>query len=201
MVKIKRLVAFGCSLTYGHGLADCYKENGMEGPIPSVQAWPFLVASHFKVAIDNQGIPGGSNKEIFQKIRNYEFKKGDCAVVLWSYINRHCSIYPDYVDRYGPWLKSTRSKNWIKHLFNDHDATLDCLMYDEHARLYLNTKKIKHNTYFADHFMTIPQPEGKLFQRVFDDFARDGKHPGAATQRAFAQQVITDSTGPAVYLA
>lgn len=201
MAKIKRLVAFGCSLTYGHGLADCYLPNGREGPNPSVQAWPFLVARHYGIAIDNQGISGGSNKEIFNTLRKYDFQKGDCVIVLWSYINRSCTIYPDYVDKYGPWIHSTRSKNWIKHVFNDHDSTIECLNYDEHARLYLNSKKIKNCTYFTDHFMSIPQPKEKLFKRIFDDFARDFQHPGAKTQRSFAKQVIEDSTGPSAWFA
>lgn len=200
MAKIKRLVTFGCSLTYGHGLADCYQPNGREGPHPSVQAWPFLVARHYGLAIDNQGIPGGSNKEIFYALRNYNFQKGDCVIVLWSYINRWCSIYPDYIDRYGPWIKSSRSKTWIKYLFNDHDSTNELLNYDEHARLYLNSRKIKISTYFADHFMSVPPPQEKMFDRIFKDFARDGKHPGAETQRVFAKQIIDDATGPGLYL-
>ena len=62
--RIKRLVTFGCSLTYGHGLADCYLPNGREGPEPSIQAWPKLVSNKLRIEVDNRGIPGGSNKEI-----------------------------------------------------------------------------------------------------------------------------------------
>jgi len=199
MAKIKRLVAFGCSLTYGHGLADCYIQEGNAGPNPSVQAWPFLVAQNYKIAIDNKGIPGGSNKEIFYALRNYDYQKGDVVIVLWSKINRSCTIYPNYVDRYGPWLNSTRSKTWLKHIFSDYDSTLELLNYEEHARLYLNSRKVKNCHYFADHYMSVPQQPTKLFRKDYLDFARDHKHPGAVTQRDFAKQVIDDSTGPAVW--
>ena len=201
MAKIKRLVTFGCSLTYGHGLADCYQPNGKEGPHPSVQAWPFLVARHYGIAIDNQGIPGGSNKQIFNTLRNYDFQKGDCVVVLWSKINRSCTLYPDYVDKFGPWLNSTRSKTWLKHIFSDYDSTIELLNYDEHTRLYLNSKKIKNCSYFTDHYMSFPQEDKKMFFKDYFDFARDGKHPGAETQRLFAKKVIEDDTGPTAWFA
>lgn len=199
MAQIKRLVAFGCSLTYGHGLADCYTHDGREGPNPSVQAWPFLVARHYGISIENQGQAGASNKEIFQKIKNFNFQKGDVAIILWTYINRHCTFYPDYVDRYGPWLASSRSKTWLKHLFNDYDSTIDLLNYSEHAELYLKSIKIKNCAYFADHHTTVELPENKLFHRLYLDFGRDGKHPGRQSHIEFAKQVIADPTGPTVW--
>ncbi len=207
MAKIKRtrrLVAFGCSLTYGHGLADCYQENGREGPNPSVQAWPSLVGKRLGIPIDNRGIPGGSNKEIWHDVMSSKFKEGDAVAILWTYINRHCLLFPDYIDRYGPWRGSVRSKKWIEHHFNDYDATLDLLGKVDHVRHYLDKKKIKNFHYFADHYITkqtiFPEynkPE-KYFIRDVIDFARDGQHPGAKTQQAFADQLIADPTGPAV---
>ena len=37
-----------------------------------------------------------------------------------------------------------------------------------------------------------------MFVRNILDFARDGQHPGAKTQKEFAEQIIADPTGPAV---
>ena len=95
--------------------------------------------------------------------------------------------------------QSTRSKIWLKNLFTDYDSTLELLNYNEHAQLYLNSKKIKNCTYFADHYMTQEQPESKMFYNVYSDFARDGKHPGAETQRKFAVKISEDTTGPATW--
>ena len=39
-----RLVAFGCSYTYGHGLPDCIMAKGRAGKRPSKFAWPYLLA-------------------------------------------------------------------------------------------------------------------------------------------------------------
>ena len=50
-----RLVAFGCSNTYGEGLPDCWVDKngdpsrtkaGFHGPKPSKLAWPRLMANN-----------------------------------------------------------------------------------------------------------------------------------------------------------
>ena len=201
--KVNRLVTYGCSLTYGHGLADCYLENGKEGPEPSVQAWPSLVSNKLKIMVDNRGLPGASNKEIWHNIMTSKHKPHDMVVVLWSYINRSCLFFPDYVDRFGPWRGSVRSKKWIEHQFNDYDATIDLMGKVHHVKHYLNKEKIRNYHYFADWYCSkqkvFPQynTEDKMFVRNILDFARDGQHPGAATQRVFAEQVVADPEGPA----
>jgi lysophospholipase L1-like esterase len=202
--RIKRLVTFGCSLTYGHGLADCYLPSGREGPKPSIQAWPKLVSDKLRIDVDNRGIPGGSNKEIWHSVMSSKFKEGDMVVILWSYINRNCIFFPDYIDRYGPWKGSVRSKKWFEHQFNDYDATVELMGRVNHVNLYLNKKKIRNYHYFADFYCSkqkvFPQyntPE-KMFLRQPLDFARDGQHPGAKSHVAFADQIFNDPTGPAV---
>jgi len=196
MAQVNRLVAFGCSLTYGHGLADCYLPDGREGPHPSIQAWPFHVARHFKYGLVNEGIPGGSNKQIFHTIKNYQFKKHDGVIILWSYLNRSCSIYPEYIDKFGPWISSTKSKAWVKNIFNDYDSNLELLTYQEYLEMFFRQKSIPVCFYYIDHYMPVEQPTNKYFHRAFADFARDGKHPGAKTQHEFANQVILDPSGP-----
>ena len=47
-------------------------------------------------------------------------------------------------------------------------------------------------------FKKYIHPTDKMFIKDVLDFARDGQHPGAKTQQAFTDQIIKDSTGPAV---
>jgi hypothetical protein len=67
-----------------------------------------------------------------------------------------------------------------------------------------NKKKIQNYHYFADWHCSkqkVFQQRNtidKMFLKEILDFARDGQHPGALTQQAFADQMIKDSTGPAV---
>ena len=201
MAQVSRLVAFGDSCTYGHGLADCYLPNGREGPIPSVQAWPFLLARKLQLVPENQGQAGASNKEIWYKAVNFDFKKGDIAVFLWSYLNRHCMILPEYIDRYGPWLKSERSNKWMQYQFNDYDSNLDLWLRIDQITKYLSSKKIKCWHYLGDPYSDVSKwhhTELKYFPAKYLDFARDGKHPGFKTQQKFADIVTSDPTGPAV---
>ena len=72
----KTLVAFGDSCTYGHGLKDCIAADGVNpGKRPSERAWPTELADEFKdIPYANLGIPGASNKEIWNKIMNTKLK-------------------------------------------------------------------------------------------------------------------------------
>jgi len=59
-----RLIAFGCSYTYGAGLEDCFTPPIGHGPIPSKFAWPQLVANELNMECINMSSSGASNKEI-----------------------------------------------------------------------------------------------------------------------------------------
>tara|TARA_B100001248_G_scaffold155090_1_gene116722 strand:+ start:45199 stop:45906 length:708 start_codon:yes stop_codon:yes gene_type:complete len=94
-----RLVAFGCSNTYGEGLPDCWiDENGnpsltkvgQHGPKPSKFAWPRLIADNLKRKCVNFAVPGASNKHILDIILHTKFVKGDIVVIMWSYFDRYC---------------------------------------------------------------------------------------------------------------
>ena len=84
---MKRIVAFGCSHTFGMGLEDCFlgEEQKFKSPKTSSKfAWPNLLANRFNVDCYNQSIPGGSNFEILQKIIEHEYTKDDIVVVGWT---------------------------------------------------------------------------------------------------------------------
>jgi hypothetical protein len=202
MAKITRLVTFGCSFTYGHGLSDCYHQDGREGSHPSRQAWPFVVAKHFNIKIENKATPGASNKEIFHTLRNFEFRKGDCCIVLWSFVNRHCTIYKNSLDRYGLWVSNDKSNKWFEYFFDEHDACLNTLRHVEHAEFYLRSKKIHNASYFVDRHALIPVllNEDRYFNSQWLDRAKDGIHPGRLTQQDFASKLINDPIGIKLWL-
>jgi hypothetical protein len=94
-----RLVAFGCSNTYGEGLPDCWVDkngdpsrtkDGYHGPKPSKLAWPRLIANNMKRKCVNFAVPGASNKHILDIILHTKFVKGDIVVIMWSYFDRYC---------------------------------------------------------------------------------------------------------------
>tara|TARA_B110000503_G_C7171345_1_gene424420 strand:+ start:1508 stop:2260 length:753 start_codon:yes stop_codon:yes gene_type:complete len=73
MSNIKRIVAFGDSNTFGHGLEDnIIDKNGFEDyNVPSQYAYPVLLGEHFNVPVKNLAIPGCGNETIIRLLCNY----------------------------------------------------------------------------------------------------------------------------------
>ena len=156
-----RLVAFGCSYTYGHGLPDCIMAKGRAGKKPSKFAWPHLLAKKLDKELYNAGVPGASNKLIMDTVINFPFKPTDTVVILWTYLNRHCilshkklepeskldnevSVLPNgnlhtFIGTYDP--KSLMSARYYRYLHNEEDHLIMTNHYISYVRLYLE----KHN--------------------------------------------------------
>ena len=74
---MSRLVAFGCSYTYGYGLSDCHIEPNKPGPNPSKLAWPSLLANMLDLEVVNCSNIGASNIHILWRLINFDFKNDD----------------------------------------------------------------------------------------------------------------------------
>lgn len=92
-----RIVAFGCSHTYGMGLDDCFNENNyfLVNAEPSNYAWPSLLAKKLNFDIINKSICAGSNLEILNEILNFSFEPGDKVVVGWTNPERDLLFFHD----------------------------------------------------------------------------------------------------------
>ena len=91
--KDYKLVTFGCSFTYGHGLSDCIAADGSNGPVCSEQAWPSVLGQLTGMKVDNVSKPGSSNLMITKAIVDYpKYTKNTVVVVMWS-INDSCLLY------------------------------------------------------------------------------------------------------------
>ena len=73
MNNVKRIVAFGDSNTFGHGLEDnILDENGFEDyNVPSNYAYPVLLGEQYHVPVKNVAIPGCGNETILRLLCNY----------------------------------------------------------------------------------------------------------------------------------
>ena len=193
---MSRLIAFGCSYTYGHGLEDCVDEFMMPGPTASKLAWPQLLADKLNLECINEGQPGASNKQTWYKIINYKFRITDLVFILWSTNERHCIINKDYtVDQIGHWVKSKPSKMYYKHLFNEVDQAIDSNLRIEHCTYHLINKGIIHyNMLFRKD--TIDRPSNATildtnFRTIKHGMPRavDKLHPGKEAHKKFAQEI------------
>lgn len=139
---MQRLVTFGCSHTYGHGLADCLLCNGEAGDLPSQHAWPSLLSQKLKVKCANLAERGCSNKQIWKRILDADISQTDTVVIMWTYIQRSAVFMQEKTKIIGPWAKDKASRLYYKHLYNDRDSAIDLLGRANHVKLLLDRQGI-----------------------------------------------------------
>ena len=115
----KKLLAIGCSFTYGEELPD-----------PATQAWPALLAQDIDYELTNLGVCGGSNDYIFRTaIEATALADYDLVVIQWTERSRaevwnewdhapvNISANPSggvVIDHLLPWVKA-----YYKYSYND----------------------------------------------------------------------------------
>lgn len=142
-----RLVAFGCSYTYGSGLEDCFTPPIGHGPIPSKFAWPQLVANELNMECINMSSPGASNKEILNTLLNFNFDSSDVVIAMWTFVERWCKI-----KNYTSIIRLTQTSmendpnvlSQYDKVFTYEDMQLDFIYRANFAKLYLDNKNLKN---------------------------------------------------------
>ena len=212
---MSRLIAFGCSFTYGHGLEDCIVFPHDPGPVASKTAWPNSLGKLLKVdEIINQSLPGASNKLIWKTIVDFNFKQDDLVFINWTDFNRHCffrnniekatgaGFYDDL--HIGSWIKDKSSKSYYKYLYSELDSTLEFLNRADHSKRYLDSLNIKNfhtiQVYDLDrNALTIPKwasvnllkPNMSTISALHPK-ALDNSHPGQLAHDQFANDLYLE---------
>lgn len=189
---MSRLIAFGCSHTFGAGLSDTYPLKKH----PSKQSWPAILGEKLDIEVCNEGIPAAGNAEIFDKILRYDFLPTDLIIIMWSHFVR----YDDFVieDQY----RSTRQwrKNFKNQEFDDkidyHNAYKNYLIF-QHCELLLSCKKLQHYSTIAWYLdsQLYPKPEFIELHNMIDlnihslvvDKGLDQMHFGPKTHEKVAE--------------
>jgi len=196
---MSRLITFGCSITYGHGLEDCYIEPNNPGLVPSQKAWPSLLANMLNLELINCSNPGASNLHILWKLLNFDFNDDDLCIVMWSFFGRLPYSNLKYDSSIVNW--NDYSSRVVKQLpeLEEESIVVKNYMSIHHGYLYLLSKKIKHNFIiwpidgfrYANYFVKIPT----ILQEINSnhcslDKALDGAHPGSKTHMSIATQLF-----------
>lgn len=204
---MSRLVAFGCSHTYGHGLKDCIKEEFRPGDKPSDFSWPKVLGKSLGLEVINKSKPGASNLEILFYILNFNFEPNDLVLILWSYSNRdmlfttevvgannqmHFSVYPNMI-----YEKDNNLKNYYYRVHSDHDLLMKTYIHMHHAEIYLEHKKIKNFSFSVEKYKGSPRFANlnnyrKInFKEIFDSHekALDQTHPGEEAHKQLAKEI------------
>jgi hypothetical protein len=196
---MSRLVAFGCSLTYGHHLPDS-----------KTQSWPGQLARLLDLECVNNSVPGASNIEILSSILLFDFEPTDIVVVGWTYPERDLIFkktnwflkmlnWGDHI-RVQVGYKNSETKLWLK-LHNEYDLLVRSGMYMHHAELYLDSQGLKqhHIRTYPDRILgPTPLPisfkELKYFYKDFKflwiDKALDNNHPGINSHMEAANKLF-----------
>lgn len=211
---MNRLIAFGCSHTYGEGLPDCIgtlNKPGVPIPPPSKFSWPYLLADKLSLECINYAVCGASNKEIQHSILDADLNKNDTVVVLWTHHNRTCFLHskkkspyqfmPSYTEKRkgNPPARRNLNKIFYTHLFNEYDLQNETYVAIDHSYRYLinygikvynftfsrDKKMISSELDFVPNWFLSPIKNLKLI----DDYGADNMHPGLKAHDDLASQV------------
>lgn len=200
-----RLVAFGCSNTFGHGLEDCYnKENNGPSWKPSKFAWPNILAEKLDRQCINLSVPGSSNKIIWHTLLNTSFRFNDVVFVLWTFPERYCIITDNEGnhEEIALFHKTRASKSFYKYLHNETDMNVDLNNRISHSCLYLKSIGIKsyHAIYNYRDLTQLDWNAVPMLQTSFKDIqqkhprALDKVHPGHEAHKEYARQLYKEIT-------
>ena len=212
---MSRLVVFGDSNTYGHGLEDCFHPpTNSYGPNPSKYAWPVhlskLLNKELVHSVDTC-MPGSSNLEILYKILYFKFKPDDTIVILWSFaardllLNKNCmniegsSPFEKHsLQRLAPHDAEYENVGLWLNLYSNFDFHIRSWFYAHHAECYLELNKIKNYSFFLDRPNMVDNyfPTFLTFKNAYlsthflkQDTALDGVHPGLKSHIAMANTI------------
>ena len=209
-MNIKRIMAFGCSITYGEGLIDCLNSNTRRSPYPSKYAWPTCLSKFLNMMpVENLGYPGTSNKNICNLIVQQKYTKDDIAVILWTDFarttfytdeTRWIDIQPSSILLQKPWKRKI-AKSFYKTLYFDVNQNVESYSAINFSKLFLDKKGVKnyHFIWTELPFNNIQEPDWNEVniryinfcaphnpEYIFLDHASDGLHPGPQTQNLIA---------------
>jgi hypothetical protein len=140
-----RLITFGCSLTYGHGLPDCLEKDNSPGKHPSKYAWPQLLANQLNKECVNMSLAGSSNKRIWHRLINFEYQQSDVVVILWTSPDR-LGIIKSKDDEFdiGPWMIGDLkvADFYYSEVYNKYNSKIETALYINHSNLILKQKGI-----------------------------------------------------------
>jgi hypothetical protein len=205
-----RLVAFGCSHTYGMGLPDCFNRvTKFAGEHPSKLAWPELLANKLGVESVNLSRPGNSCKRIWHDVISTELTDLDTVVILWTHPSRWCVFKENTeAEDIAHYLETPTTNTYYRLFHNHHDSNVDLNLRMSHVSLYLNFSGIEnyHLIYKPNGYQkldfnsatTLDLPYSLNDLKLSYPKGVDKNHPGEQAHEIFANEIflkITEKKG------
>lgn len=194
-----RLIAFGCSLTFGQYLDKNVYINDVDKP--SYKSWPYVLSNLLDISTCiNISKPGISNKQIAYNVLNFDFEENDLVFVLYTHLNRHCIIGLDKIKLVNTWFTDSTSTNYYKYFYNSHDNIFENYLYFNQVENFFRIKNIKNiNMIISSQYiknMDTPKWSNISWLNIFFDGlakyypkAFDNQHPGVEAHNKFAVKI------------
>jgi len=199
-MRVKRLVVFGCSFTYGYGLPDCF-ESGNPSSTPSKLAWPNFLGKELDLEVVNLSKTGSSNLQILNTILNTEIRKDDLVIVQWSFSQRSMLFGEPYNSEIGSWVDTETSKYfYLAH--DDFDLLNQTFLHIHHADLHLKSVcnsfihfMISYDKSYRKYIGNKPEWFNVKCNPITfyidpDDKGLDNSHPGQENQKLVANYIL-----------
>ena len=206
-----RLVAFGCSFTFGDALPDTWdyeKKKLDRNKGPSKFAWPQLLADKLNIECLNNAHGGASNDDIFELILNFNFQQDDIIIILWTFISR-ISIFRENgecyrIRKFDAPRTYNKSNTYYKYFYQETDAIRNLSIKANYTQYCLKEKILKQS-YVQKRLGNFNFPSWNnvnFFNNDIDAFLNykkrlydeglDGVHPGPKSHEAFANNLYLD---------
>lgn len=205
---MRRVISFGDSCTFGHGLPDCHDETGSgPGDYPSKYAWPAKIAEYLgHLNWVNYAYPGASNKEILWTLMQNErhLKDDDLIFIQWTYPHRKCILTADGREpiRLFPQAEDEPSVRYYEQYETEADSVFESQIWISYADGLLSNRDCTHLFFTRRDKRIFDIGEwtgnGKGVDKVMGDFkhigsyARDGMHPGVDAHDQWAKYLISE---------
>ena len=208
---MSRIIAYGCSNTYGEGLPDCWVKNNA-GPNPSKFAWPHLLADKMNLECINLSKPACSIKYMANKVLETKFREDDIVVFMWTYFSRYCffqdnglekRLLINDIENKGLDSRNRRySRKYYQTFHTNENAIIDGYMRINFIKNYLDSKDIINHHYTcheATKGFNLREPNWSIvkipnIRFSFLDKALDNVHPGIESQKQLAKEIYEDIT-------
>lgn len=192
---MSRLIVFGCSLSYGVGLADCWPDTSK----PSKLCWAQIVADQMGRKLINKSVPGASNKRIWYAISKFKFLPTDIVIISWTFPNRYSIIS-------SPWKihdlhhnlvdVDVASESYFTDVYSTYDSYVMSKLLIDHANKLLLEKNITTYNLIVERYFKHLMGEHNtlpLYTGVYEEIyprALDADHLGEEGHKAFAVDLM-----------
>lgn len=188
-----RLVAFGCSYTQGSSLDDNYQFPPYPA-VPSIFAWPQVLANLLGLECKNYAVGGSGNLEILWELLKKNVSSNDIVLLGWSHFNRE--IIFDKQQEFSRMLDNEETfKRWLL-AHPESDINIRNWLYIHHANKYLESKKITaYNVFCAFDIDPSTKPSWIEIDNMLPcnfqplDRGHDGLHPGIKSHEDLANNI------------